>query len=1049
MSATDDTSERRSKAQSYFDRYPERKGQGPYIPKAKLVHSTSSKSVTKDVKAAEKCKDQKQIEKPEKPICESRAYLDSIHRSRARRDREDTTDSVRQWHSRSSDKSGSSNEKKSTDSTFIRAEGAPTLKEVRSRVNHAFPASSNPKTTSLSNSSSSLPPQNITRNPRAEATLEANADATNSEIRAARSWTVTDEKISSGLPSSSFPNGKVAALTSEFENSRKFDVHRPRKADRNRGDVAASTPSFFPQDYGMSSETSRAPLASSIPPKRATDDPSLQRKGVPTIDDIIRRNTPTLDLSENGTVTILQTRSSPPFERRPSGNTIYSCSSGEASSRYTFGKKSSGEASDRYTYGKEFVEPNGGEESDSSLDSVEREIQNSLKFGGTSLSRSSGSQDRKTIASVSPALQATFTGPALPTKERARSPLQSDHLERGGYDSSVLRPHHHLMIPSASAPILSHKKSTPTLKFSTPRSPHKHKRVGSRHNERSFSDVFGRQYQNGANSGQDSDTSSGLNVPIIHRSKSSADLTGGMRKALSPLRDKKNNNSSTSTLPPVPQVPSKHANAQKVQTSSPYETNEAKMIRRYVYSNRLTQLLTLSRLPYAGKTVSFADVGNANGHVVIIFMGLGAVRYLIGLYDEMASALGLRLICIDRWGMGKTDDLPSDKRGVLEWSNVVAEVTDRLAIRKFSVLAHSAGAPYAMATTLMHSERLVGPVHLLAPWVSPVIESGYKWLRYVPDGVIKTAQAAEWRMQGWKLGVGTRPSTASGDDVDLDTSCLSQDGGHDISPEDHSFERYGGSFTNSTVASTAMFPQRSFDSALSTSSSANAEVLTGSSYETSPTATSVHTINHNTAGLSRSHKSHHTYDRASSSHQNSPPSRSSMSSLAEHYDILNAWQAQLGSEDSDRLPLPPPKTPTKDRLGPGAALGSAYSPSSNASPHANNLKTSPNATVDLPTELLRASHAESGGSSHDLLVILGRSSQKPWGFAYTDVDHPVRVWYGDKDERISMSSILWMEREMRDCQVTFVKNANHSLMTNVSVVVEALESIASCYSSLT
>lgn len=1046
MSATEDASERRSKAQSYFDRYPERKGQGPYIPKAKLVHSTSSKSVTKDVKSVEKDKDQKQNEKP---TCESRAYLDSIHRNRARRDREDASDSVRQWHSRSSDKSDISNEKKSTDSTFIRAEGAPTLKEVRSRVNNIFPASSNSQNTSLSNSTSNLPPQIITRNARAAATLEANISATHSEVRPTYSRTATDEKVSSGLPSSSFPNGKVAALTSEFEKPRELKFHRPKKVDRTRGDEGASNSSYFPNGYGMSNETPRVPLVSSIPHTRA-EDPSPQQKGVLSIDDIIRQNTPTLDVGEPGTITILEPRSSPPFERRPSGNTIYSCSSGEASSRYTFGKKSSGEASDRYTYGKEFNEPNGGEESDSSLDSVEREIRSSLMFQGTALSRASGSQDRKTIASVSPALQATFTGPAAPAKGRARSPLQSDHLEFGGYDNSVLRPHHHLMIPSASAPSLSHKKSTPTLKFSTSRSPQKHKRAGSRHNERSFSDVFTRQHQNGASSGQDSDTSSGLNVPVMHRSKSSADLTGGVRKALSPLRDKKNNNnnnnSTTSTLPPVPQLPSKHI--QKVQQNSPYETKEAKMIRRYVYSNRLTQLLTLSRLPYAGKTVSFADVGNANGHVVIIFMGLGAVRYLIGLYDEMASALGLRLICIDRWGMGKTDDLPSDKRGVLEWSNVVAEVTDRLAIRKFSLLAHSAGAPYAMATTLMHSERLVGPVHLLAPWVSPQIESGYKWLRYVPDGVIKTAQAAEWRMQGWKLGVGARPSTSSGDDVDLDTSSLSQEGGQDVSREDHSFERYGGSFTSSTAASIAMFPQRSFDSALSTSSSANAEVLTGSSYETSPTATSVHTINHNTAGFSKSHKSHHTYDRATSSHHKPSPSRTSMSSLAEHYDILNAWQAQLGSEDSDRVPIPPPKTPTKDRLGPGAALGSAYSPSSNASPHSNNLKTSPNATIDLPTELLRASHAESGGSSHDLLVILGRSSQKPWGFAYTDVDHPVRVWYGDKDERISMSSILWMEREMRDCQVTFVKNATHSLMTNVSVVVEALESIASCYSSL-
>ncbi|KAK0530312.1 hypothetical protein OC835_004045, partial [Tilletia horrida] len=40
----------------------------------------------------------------------------------------------------------------------------------------------------------------------------------------------------------------------------------------------------------------------------------------------------------------------------------------------------------------------------------------------------------------------------------------------------------------------------------------------------------------------------------------------------------------------------------------------------------------------------------------------------------------------------------------------------------------------------------------LAPWVSSQVESNWKWLKYVPDGVIRTAQAAEWKMQAWRLG---------------------------------------------------------------------------------------------------------------------------------------------------------------------------------------------------------------------------------------------------------------------------------------------------------
>lgn len=34
----------------------------------------------------------------------------------------------------------------------------------------------------------------------------------------------------------------------------------------------------------------------------------------------------------------------------------------------------------------------------------------------------------------------------------------------------------------------------------------------------------------------------------------------------------------------------------------------------------------------------------------------------------------------------------------------------------------------------------------------PDLAAGYKWLRYVPNGIIKTAQAAEWKIQAWMIG---------------------------------------------------------------------------------------------------------------------------------------------------------------------------------------------------------------------------------------------------------------------------------------------------------
>lgn len=145
---------------------------------------------------------------------------------------------------------------------------------------------------------------------------------------------------------------------------------------------------------------------------------------------------------------------------------------------------------------------------------------------------------------------------------------------------------------------------------------------------------------------------------------------------------------------------------------------------QYLRSPRLTRLVSLRRGMNAGITVSLADVGLSSGRPVLLYLGLGCVRYIIGLYDEMAEALGIRLLCVDRWGLGRTTDVPSEKRGMLEWAGVVEEVMDHLGIDDFGVIAHSAGAPYALASALKLSDRIHGSVHLLAPWVSQSVDGG-------------------------------------------------------------------------------------------------------------------------------------------------------------------------------------------------------------------------------------------------------------------------------------------------------------------------------------
>lgn len=81
--------------------------------------------------------------------------------------------------------------------------------------------------------------------------------------------------------------------------------------------------------------------------------------------------------------------------------------------------------------------------------------------------------------------------------------------------------------------------------------------------------------------------------------------------------------------------------------------SQKEAITSYVRSKRLTTILKLTRQPHASRehplTVSISDLGCSTGFPLVVFLGLGCVRYIMGLYDEMAECLGLRLITIDRY----------------------------------------------------------------------------------------------------------------------------------------------------------------------------------------------------------------------------------------------------------------------------------------------------------------------------------------------------------------------------------------------------------------
>jgi pimeloyl-ACP methyl ester carboxylesterase len=145
----------------------------------------------------------------------------------------------------------------------------------------------------------------------------------------------------------------------------------------------------------------------------------------------------------------------------------------------------------------------------------------------------------------------------------------------------------------------------------------------------------------------------------------------------------------------------------------------------YLRSISLNGILQLPR-PYPERPlqVSLADIGSPTGIPVLFFLGIGCVRHLIALFDDLAKALNLRLICIDRWGLGRTTNVPQDKRSPLDWAGVVERVLDEINVDSVRLISHSAGAPYAAATALRLGERVKGKIHFLAPWINVDVDGG-------------------------------------------------------------------------------------------------------------------------------------------------------------------------------------------------------------------------------------------------------------------------------------------------------------------------------------
>jgi pimeloyl-ACP methyl ester carboxylesterase len=120
-----------------------------------------------------------------------------------------------------------------------------------------------------------------------------------------------------------------------------------------------------------------------------------------------------------------------------------------------------------------------------------------------------------------------------------------------------------------------------------------------------------------------------------------------------------------------------------------------------------------------GRRLQSLEIGKSDGSPIFHFLGNGSSRLEVLTVQAGVEHLGVRLICLDRPGIGGSDE----RRGyrLLDWPDDVVEVADQLGIERFAVEGFSGGAPFALACAHKIPHRLMA-CGLISPVTGPFIK---------------------------------------------------------------------------------------------------------------------------------------------------------------------------------------------------------------------------------------------------------------------------------------------------------------------------------------
>jgi pimeloyl-ACP methyl ester carboxylesterase len=114
-----------------------------------------------------------------------------------------------------------------------------------------------------------------------------------------------------------------------------------------------------------------------------------------------------------------------------------------------------------------------------------------------------------------------------------------------------------------------------------------------------------------------------------------------------------------------------------------------------------------------GRALSYLEVGDPSGPLVLHNHGGPSSRLEALLLADCASANRIRLVCVDRPGMGQSD--PQQHRSYSGWADDLTAVADALGYHDFGVTGWSEGGPWALAAAAYIDPARLRHVSSIAP----------------------------------------------------------------------------------------------------------------------------------------------------------------------------------------------------------------------------------------------------------------------------------------------------------------------------------------------